>query len=748
MADSTFVIDIAARLDEGATAAQLDSLADKLSGGGRQAQGFEDALSQLQAQLDAAARASATANDALGAGRAEYAQLEQAAVSAARSAERAELRRAAAIESAQAKLAAAQAKLDSASAGGAGAREMAKYQQAVERASASLRKAGNTAGLDAARDAAAQAKAAVDRYAVGLGKLERDAQQAAAAQQKLARTMSNASKLTQRARDRLGDAATKLSTFRGALGDVGGPLGEFAERLLYPVQAFVDLNEWFGKTTAVMTVLAVGIAAVIAALAMLAAAAAAVTLAFTALSIKIADTARSAQLTAAAFDAAYPSIAGVSDGFDEITRTTTIAADQLRSLTLQLNAAKVSAADMPAALRAVALAEKALGQGQGIALFNEQLKAAKGNASAVAFEFERKFGGIVARQMLGLEAQGARLKANVGQLFGDLEIESALQGFRTLVDLFDENTTAGRFLKGVLETVLQPIIDQAQVAAWFVEALFLGFAIGAVKAYVAVKPVIDRVSELLGIDTSGWDLETVLAGVAKVGEYLVPLFAGMAAGALAIGAALAAGPILLGTAFVAVAGALGAAVVAVVYGLYKFVSAAAAVGATLGGALKQGVESAIEWLTGLASRAGEIGGDIMRGLANGITGAAGAVVSAMTGAVGGAIAAAKRQLGIASPSKVFEGLGGYTAEGFARGIDAGAPAANDAVAELASPAPAIKAAGGGSSSVTTNNSRGPLVHIENYHAAGSDGAAEARSFAEELTRILEGDAVALAGAAA
>ena len=748
MADSTFVIDIAARLDDGATAAQLDSLADSLSTGGRQAQGFEDAIIQLQSQLDAAARASAKADARLSQGKARYSELEAAALQAARAAERAELRRAAAIEAAQAKMTAAQAKLDSASAGGAGAREMAKYQAAVERASAALRKAGDSSGLDAANAAAARAKRSMDRYKAALTGVEARAKDAAAEQKKLARTLGNAKLLTKRAADRLGDAATKLSTFRGALGDVGGPLGEFGERLLFPVQAFVDLNEWFGKTTAVMTVMTVGLAAIVAALAIAAAAAAAATLAFTALAIKIADTARSAKLTAEAFDAAYPSIAGVSKGFAEITRSTGVAADQLREMTIQLNAAKVSAADMPAALRAVATAEAALGQGKGLAYFNEQLKDAKGNASAVAFEIERKFGGIVTRQMMGLDAQGARLKANVGQLFGDLQIEPALQGFRTLVDLFDENTTAGRFLKGVLETVLQPIIDQAQTAAWFVEALFLGFAIGAVKAYIAVKPVIDRVSELLGLDTSSWDLETVLAGVAKAGEYLVPIFAGLALGAAVVGAALAAGPILLGTAFVAVATALGAAVALVVAGLALLAQTAWQTGAALREAISQGVQAAIDYLTGLAGTAVTVGGQIMAGLASGITGAAGAVVSAMTGAVGGAIAAAKRQLGIASPSKVFEGIGGYTAEGFARGIDAGAPAANDAMADMTSPAPALRAAGGSSSSVTTNNASGPTVHIEHYHAAGSDGAAEARGFAEQLTRILEGDALAIAGAAA
>jgi hypothetical protein len=721
VADTSYIIDISAQLDEGASAKQLDTLADKLSTGGRQAQAFEDALTQLRGQLDAASQASAEANAALGKGKAEYAGLEQAAVQAARGAERAELKRAEAIEKAQAAVA-----------------------RGARNAQARLAKAQDTSSVDAARAAATRAKSALDAYGGTLRKLERDAEQAADAQKRLSRTMGNAQKLTKRATDRLGDAATKLSTFRGALGDIGGPLGELGERALFPVQAFVDLNEWFGTATATGVVLGVGLAAIAAALVALAAVAAAASVAFAALAIKLADVARNARLTAEAFNAAYPEVAAVSEGFAELTRETGVAAEELRGLTRQLDDAKVSAADMPAALRSVALAEAALGKGQGIAYFNEQLKAAKGNVSAVAFETERKFGDIVARQMLGLEAQGQRLKSNLGGLFADLDIEGALKGLRTLVALFDENTVAGKVLKAVLKGVLQPIIDQAQTAAWAVEAFFLGLAIGALKVYIGLKPVIDRVSELLGLDFEGWDLETVLRAIAKAGEYAAPFLMGVAAGVTLIGTVLVATTALA----LAPLAALVAAITALGYALVQMAKTAKVTGVVLLTAVKSAVDAALGALRDAIAKVAQVGGDIMAGLAKGITGSAGKVVSAMSGAVGGAIAAAKRQLGIASPSKVFAEIGGYTGEGFVKGVDSSAPAANDAVANLASPEPARAAAASGGATVTTNNNRGPLVVIENLTLGAGSTPQQAQDFVELVTRLIEGDATALAGAAA
>ena len=76
------------------------------------------------------------------------------------------------------------------------------------------------------------------------------------------------------------------------------------------------------------------------------------------------------------------------------------------------------------------------------------------------------------------------------------------------------------------------------------------------------------------------------------------------------------------------------------------------------------------------------GANLIGGLINGVASKAGELVAAAKGAVDGAIQSAKEALGIASPSKVFMEIGGYTMEGFEVGVDKGAADAKSAVADV------------------------------------------------------------------
>lgn len=101
--------------------------------------------------------------------------------------------------------------------------------------------------------------------------------------------------------------------------------------------------------------------------------------------------------------------------------------------------------------------------------------------------------------------------------------------------------------------------------------------------------------------------------------------------------------------------------------------------------------SLMDGLASIPGRVGDIGRQIIQGIADGVRGAAGSVVSAVTGAVGGAIEAAKKALGIASPSKVFRReVGHWIPLGAAEGVDEEAGALADSVARMS--ALAIEAA--------------------------------------------------------
>jgi len=98
----------------------------------------------------------------------------------------------------------------------------------------------------------------------------------------------------------------------------------------------------------------------------------------------------------------------------------------------------------------------------------------------------------------------------------------------------------------------------------------------------------------------------------------------------------------------------------------------------------------------------------------------------------------RKVLGIASPSKVMMKLGGYTAEGFALGVERGAPAADDLAGVLAAPAAMAALPGGG-------GSRGAAPSISLTIQVDASGRSDAQEIAaltasrgrEMLVSVLE-----------
>jgi hypothetical protein len=80
---------------------------------------------------------------------------------------------------------------------------------------------------------------------------------------------------------------------------------------------------------------------------------------------------------------------------------------------------------------------------------------------------------------------------------------------------------------------------------------------------------------------------------------------------------------------------------------------------------------------------GSLGSDMIDGLIGGIESGADAVAAALGGVVEGAVSKAKELLGIASPSKVFEKIGDFTAKGMAVGLEGGSGGVERAAGGLA-----------------------------------------------------------------
>lgn len=101
----------------------------------------------------------------------------------------------------------------------------------------------------------------------------------------------------------------------------------------------------------------------------------------------------------------------------------------------------------------------------------------------------------------------------------------------------------------------------------------------------------------------------------------------------------------------------------------------------------------VQWFLGLPAQFGTLGTQMVDGLVNGITSGAFRVTDAVRGLATNAIDSAREALGIASPSRVFEEIGGYTAEGYERGIRGGTAGAQDAATAMVAP-PTGAGAGG------------------------------------------------------
>lgn len=105
----------------------------------------------------------------------------------------------------------------------------------------------------------------------------------------------------------------------------------------------------------------------------------------------------------------------------------------------------------------------------------------------------------------------------------------------------------------------------------------------------------------------------------------------------------------------------------------------------LPGTIKTAFTNAINAAISFISQAVQVGRDLINGFIRGIKEMASNLASAAREAVGNAITAAKKKLGVASPSKVFKEIGFYTVKGFAVGLTDNAKMAANAMNKVIDP---------------------------------------------------------------
>jgi hypothetical protein len=478
------------------------------------------------------------------------------------------------------------------------------------------------------------------------------------------------------------DAATKAAAPSGkvnemgeAFGKLGGPLGLVGQKVFGVAEGFKKMGASIGSAGPYVAV-GVAIVAIVAAVAAVTAAAIAGVVAIAAWAVGLADAGRSAELLTDGITGSAKAGRSLDDAIAQLEKRVPQTSAELQSMAATLAKTGLEGEDLRNALEKTA-EEAAL----------------------------LKFGPDFAKGANTLVKITDRLKRNLTKMFAGLKIDALLDKLASLAELFDEGSASAAAIKVVFESLFQPLIDVAAAIIPKAITAFIQFQILVMKALIAIMPF-GKYIELMGL--------VILSVGAAIAVGLIAPFVVLVAGAVAVGLALAAAA--------AVVISLGAA-------LWN-----------AGAPIREGIGAAFDWLIAKVTSIFEtlkgmsladIGIAMINGLVDGIKGAAGAILKAMTGAVSGAIDGAKALLGIASPSKVFAEIGMQTGEGMVQGVDDSAGDVQGSMAEMVDPSAA--AAGGAAGGTTATASSGGSTYIITIQGGG-----DAKSNVEAFAAFLEG----------
>jgi len=327
--------------------------------------------------------------------------------------------------------------------------------------------------------------------------------------------------------------------------------------------------------------------------------------------------------------------------------------------------------------------------------------------------------GALANMAGSLGSMGDKFKENISMLFEGVDVKPFTAGLKSVLDLFSQSTASGKAMKLIVTATFNAIFAVASAVFPVIKSMILNLVIVALRIYIAMKPAVAVFKALFaaagGMKTLVTVLKVVAAAVAVfVGILVLGLSLVLAPLAVAVGAVVA-----FGAAMLALPALIGGAVLAV--GAF-FLS--------LPSIVEGVVTSALTALNTFASGGTDAAGNFISGLVSGITGGAAWVVSAVSNLASSVIGAFTSKMKIQSPSKVMATLGGHTAMGVAKGMDAGAThveAASEGLADAAAgssapelPKGAPSGGGGKSGGGSTITIAAGAIQIK---GAGSNGEA-------------------------
>lgn len=326
---------------------------------------------------------------------------------------------------------------------------------------------------------------------------------------------------------------------------------------------------------------------------------------------------------------------------------------------------------------------------------NAELKSGQLNAKkfgdALTQALTEKGKGPLERFSNSFSSLSDRFKESLGQLFEGVDPGPFVEGLKSVASVFDQSTASGKAMKLLITTAFNGILSVASKVFPYIKAFLEGLVIGALKAYIAFKPVIKAIGDMFGGPPSG-GLIKAIAGVAEA--LVTPL-------------------VIMG----------------------KIIATAIQVAVAIKGAFDQAAV--------VIHNASSAVGDFINGLVQGIENGAGLVLEAVKNLGKSMLNGLKSALGISSPSKEMMKLGGFSAEGFGAGISKASPKAMAPMRSLAAGAMGAAGKGGagagkGGSSATTVHFHEGAIKIDGAGKSAQEISLETLSLAFEQLRRAQG----------
>lgn len=536
--------------------------------------------------------------------------------------------------------------------------------------------------------------------------------------------------------DPLKDAETRASAMGKAIQVAGGPVQSLKDR-------FETLKSVAGGTGGALGAVTFAAAGLAAGLAALVAASGAAVISFAKWAIAGSNAARTANLVREAATGSAENAKNLGDQIDLLSTKVSTSKGALQELAVSLGKTRLSGQATVDTFNAVARAADAMGDATGskikeivergqtmqrlqispqelfgtgldftdiakelstqlnvgikeaqTALFQGRVKLDAG-AKALRAAVEARFGQINAAKLLDLDVMAEKLHERFQSLTKGVNLTPLVKAFQTIGSVFDETTVSGSTLKSLVTLVGSGLVSAfakvAPIAKTFMKGLIIGALDVAIGFYVVKNKIRDTFAGSDFLKKFDTMKAALLAG--KVVIY------GVAAGLALVAASM-------------VAIGVGIAALAVPF-VTPFVLLYAAVTKT------RDLLAGINWT--------DIGRSIVDGLVNGLKAGAAFLKESVTALADSIKTGFTGALGIHSPSKVFAQYGQFSAEGYAQGVDRGAPEARASLASLTAPSgkgdtlasippPASKAAAAGGKA-----SGAPVTINLNFNVAGGSG---------------------------